>query len=210
MRSSNSRGRATPMRKRSGRGIDPSGRSKKTEPFVQLPHWVMESVAYRALTVGPRCLLAELQYLYNGRNNGQIFLSTRGAAELLHVTKETANAWFWALEETGFIHATARGSQSVKYRHATSWLLTQYRVGDTPPTKDFTRWRVGDSLAGRKPPSSCARIARAAIQAPSKSRNEMYRPTRRSHEQAEYVSRAVNLGMTEAGTIDQHGSRVSD
>lgn len=122
-----------------GRGIDQKGRSKHGPRFLQLHHWVMDTAAWQALRPVERCLLLELYRLYNGWNNGELFLSVRLAARLLNVSKDTAHKAFRRLQAVGFIRPNRKGIFT--HRQATSWVLTEHPRGTHPGTKQFTRWR---------------------------------------------------------------------
>ena len=122
-----------------GRGIDQKGRSRDDTPHVRLQHWVMKTAAWRELRPVERCLVVELYSLFNGINNGELFLSIREAAKRLNVSKDTAHAALRRLEQLGFIRAKERGMFT--RRRATSWILTQFMHGTRTPTKDFARWR---------------------------------------------------------------------
>lgn len=73
---------------------------------VQLPEWLQSSQAWATLPPGPRALYIELKRRFNGRNNGQIFLSHRDAAAALNVHRNTVGPWFRELERRGFIYMT--------------------------------------------------------------------------------------------------------
>jgi len=84
--------------------------------------------AYRGLSPNARSLLMELISLYNGSNNGSLYLSVRDAAARMGVADLTAasNA-FGELQEMGFIVCTMpsefRGGSSSTSR-ARCWRLT--------------------------------------------------------------------------------------
>jgi len=123
------------------RRVLPNGRSAPDRKFVQLFRWMMQSPAWQSLSAGPRALLVELYTLYNGQNNGDLFLSTADAGKRLSVGKSTAHRWFLELEERGFIRARQRGAFNVKSRHATTWILVEHDFAGQPATKDFMRWQ---------------------------------------------------------------------
>ena len=77
-------------KKRPGRGVDATGRSKNDASHVRLYRWVLKSAAYRSLDCYARSLLVELYGLYSGSNNGGLFLSVRESAERLNVSRMTA------------------------------------------------------------------------------------------------------------------------
>jgi hypothetical protein len=124
-----------------GRKADASGRSIGTGRHVRLHHWMMVTPAWRTLTCPARALLVELYALFNGTNNGALFLSVRDAAERLAVSKSTAARSFDQLCERGFIRPHVRGAFSRKVRHATQWVLTEYEHCGQMPGKEFARWR---------------------------------------------------------------------
>ena len=119
--------------------------------FVQLHHWEMDCPAYRHLSVRGRALLLEFRRLYNGANNGEIYLSVRQAAALLNCCKDTAAKALEELEEKGWIRPMDKGSfqwkahaDGTRTKLATTWRITNQPIGmgvDTPATKEFTRWR---------------------------------------------------------------------
>ncbi len=123
---------------------DRKGRTKTSPRFVLNYEWMLKSPAYRSLSCYSRCLLEEIKRLYNGTNNGELYLSVRGAAELLNAHKDTAAKAFGELENKGFIRARTKGSFSQKIRHATTWILTEYEYAGQLPTKAFMSWCAPD------------------------------------------------------------------
>ena len=107
---------------------------------VRLYGWLLRSSAYRSLSPYGRSLLVELYALYNGTNNGAVFLSVREAARRLGCAAGTAEKALGELQDRGFIAISQRGGFNLKSRHATTWRLTEYSVGDERPTKDFMSW----------------------------------------------------------------------
>jgi hypothetical protein len=97
-------------RRAKGRGQDKRGRSLRGERFVKLEHWLLRTPAWRSLTPVARALYIELAQRYNGANNGEISLSVREAAELVHIAKDTASKSFHELEEKGFVRRHVCGS----------------------------------------------------------------------------------------------------
>jgi hypothetical protein len=118
---------------------------------VRLHRWMMKSAAWQSLPPGPRTLLVELYNLYDGSNNGDIWLSERDAAASLHASQNTVSTWFDMLVDRGFIKVAQRGAFSLKKRHATTWILTEFAVGNDLPSKEFARWRPAED--GAKPKS---------------------------------------------------------
>lgn len=116
------------------------GKSK----FVMLNHWLLDSLAWKSLGVGPRALYMELKRKFNGSNNGDVFLSQRDAAKALNCDKDTAGRYFAQLVSVGFICKTQNGYLGPSGRGlAAKWALTEEPVGSQLPTKDFMRKPVG-------------------------------------------------------------------
>lgn len=120
-------------------------RGPKHDKHVRLYSWLLMSEAWRSLSCEARALLIELAGLYNGENNGELFLSVRDAARRINTGKSTAARAFDELMARGFIRPHVLGAFSRKVRHATSWVLTEFPIGDHvargEATKDFMRWK---------------------------------------------------------------------
>jgi len=118
-----------------------NGRRRGESKHVRHYEYMLASQAYRSLSCYARCLLTELGRRYNGDNNGEIPLSIREAAELLKCHKDTASKAFRELDDRGFVRSHIKGAFKLKVRHATTWILTEYRYDDQPPTKEFMKWK---------------------------------------------------------------------
>jgi hypothetical protein len=141
-----------------GRGHDQKGRSRRGERFLKLDHWFLHTAAWRSLSPAPRAVYVELAQRYNGLNNGEISMSVREVAELVHIAKDTATKAFHELEEKGFIRRAVCGSFNWKLRHATTWILTAHPLGETPATKEFARWSPQQELeSGPNSGTDCPR-----------------------------------------------------
>lgn len=117
------------------------------ESFIKIDRWMMKTPAFHSLGAGPRALLAELLFFFNGSNNGQISYSTRQGAAALHVTKATISKWLKELVDRGFIVERSPASFHMKYGAgrgvARSWELTWIGCDGCLPRKDFVHWRDG-------------------------------------------------------------------
>jgi DNA-binding transcriptional MocR family regulator len=115
----------------------------KGERHVRLHLWLLESAAWRSLTPQARAVYVAIAQRYNGSNNGRIWLSVRDAAAECRISKNTIPRVFRELIDRGFIVRKTSGGFSRKVRHASEWLLTEYRddVDNELPTKAFMRWR---------------------------------------------------------------------
>ncbi len=132
------------------------GRRKKDEKrlisggFTPMPHYLCDCPAYMALGTVAMAIYWRLRRLagYDGRYNGEIFLSVRDAAAMCHVSKDTANRAFDQLQAKGFIRAAKIGAFGLEGKgKATVWLLTEFR--ERPgilPTKDFMKWTPGNDF----------------------------------------------------------------
>lgn len=119
------------------------GRDVRGEPFVHLPHFVIDSDAYRSLRALAQALLVHLVRRYNGLNNGTIALGHREAAKLCNVNKDTIKSAFDDLCEKGFIQSSRKGGFNMKdpsARRATEWTLTWHGTLGCKPTYEFKNW----------------------------------------------------------------------
>ena len=126
-----------------GRGVRPDGRSK-VEPYVRLPHWLLDCPAFLSLRPLPRALLLLLARRFNGRNNGRIGLGEREAARDLSMSDRAAvRRGFIELQERGFITCAREAGFAMKVgdRRAKEWTLAWLPVGDVSASKAFMRWR---------------------------------------------------------------------
>ncbi len=85
----------------------PRGDQHGNKPsFLKLDGWIFEHGAYRDLGLGSRALLWELIRVYNGYNNGRLFLSHRLAAARLNCSRNTVARYYQELEAAGFLIKT--------------------------------------------------------------------------------------------------------
>ena len=145
-------------RPRRGRRHDNKGRSLGVPRFVKLEHWFLGTPAWQSLQPAPRVLYVALAQRYNGSNNGEISMSVREAARLLHIAKDTATKAFRELEYKGFIKCRKCGSFNYKLRHASIWILTEHPLPGDFATKEFASWRPENSKDGPNPMTRCPRI----------------------------------------------------
>jgi predicted transcriptional regulator len=105
------------------------GRSKGSGRFVALPHFMLETEAWRTLPVYERAALVEIAQLYDGTNNGFLDMGVRRLAERLNVSVNKANWCIQELISRGFIEVAEASAFSRKDRSATAFRLT-YRQCD--------------------------------------------------------------------------------
>lgn len=121
--------------------VNATGRNIVSERFVQLPHKLLHSSAYRALSPNARSLLVELISIFNGSNNGSIYLSVRdGAARLGVVDTNAASRAFDELQHMGFIALCKEASFHIKAAEssrARTWRLTWLSTPGRAPTNEY-------------------------------------------------------------------------
>lgn len=95
---------------------DAKGRSKGLVHRVLIVRRsLVHSPQFSALSCSARALFFELHAMFNGTNNGEIFLSVRDATARLGFSDfKAAMAAFAELTQLGFIRETAAGSFSIK------------------------------------------------------------------------------------------------
>lgn len=95
---------------------------------IQLTHQLLESPAYRSLSPNARALLIELVMLYNGSNNGSLYLSVRDAAARLGLgSLKSAQEALDELQGLEFIEMVQDAHFKVKaaeHSRARTWRLT--------------------------------------------------------------------------------------
>lgn len=149
-----------------------TGRNEQSkQKFVQLPDSILSSPAYRSLTPNARALLIELIYLYNGYNNGDLWLSVDDAAARMgRSDHHAASAAFDELIEVGLIAVvnlayycikTGIGSRARTFR--LTWLFDQ--KNQKPATNE---WKSFDPERG----SIAAKRTNRGLQALAKHRKQ--------------------------------------
>lgn len=107
--------------------VNATGRNN-TSRFARLDYRILTSNAYRALSPNDRALLVELVMLYNGENNGSLYLSVRDAAHRMGIADLTAACRsFDTLQVLGFIQLAQDAYFHVKASdksRARCWRLT--------------------------------------------------------------------------------------
>jgi hypothetical protein len=119
--------------------------------WTALRHEVIDSPAWMAMSFGARALYVALlrQLSYEHFNNGNVFLSTRDAAEALGARPASVAIWYHELEHYGFIVQTSAGCLGVDGKgKAAHWRLTDMAWGrGVDATKDYLKWS-GDLFVG--------------------------------------------------------------
>jgi len=123
-------------RKRAGRR-----RGDRPDRYLALPHYMLNSRAWKSLTAIERALFVEVAQRYNGQNNGEIGLGVREAGEALHIRPQTAGRAFQVLVAKGFLRIGRDSAFNVKSRLAREWIVTLFPFRDEHQRNDFMRWR---------------------------------------------------------------------
>jgi hypothetical protein len=126
-------------RRSKGRGVDQCGDSKREGQYFGLSYSMAHSAAFRSLSGTALKVLLELRCRYNGRNNGEVFLSYQEVAVLLGMSKSTAARAFAELKAKGFLKLARPGH--FYGRRATEWILTDCPHKGHPATRDWQNWR---------------------------------------------------------------------
>ena len=119
-----------------------TGRSG-SDSHVRLYDWLTKSPAWRALSGNAMKLLVYVASFENGRNNGELFMSERLAAEGTGISKKTIHKLFLELQEKGFLVCTAKGSFHAKQSLAAQWRLTwkAWPAHSQAPTNEWRQWK---------------------------------------------------------------------
>jgi hypothetical protein len=121
-----------------------NGRNDRTTRFARLDLRVVNSRAYRALSTSARALLVEFASIFDGRNNGSLYLSVDDAMRRLGFSDvNAARAALDELQDMGFIVMTRDSYYSIKAAdksRARCWRLTFERgPGQKHATMDFEK-----------------------------------------------------------------------
>ena len=131
-----------PRNRSRGSRVNQTGRTVGDARHIRIYHWMLNSPAWKSLSLKARCLLLEVWQRHNGQNNGEIAYSVREGAKAMAVGKDTVSALFRELEDRGFLNVGTRGSFHWKGGMATTWKLTMEPCGDDRATKEFMSWRL--------------------------------------------------------------------
>ena len=118
----------------------PNGRNKEDGKYIRFFRWMMDSQAFLSLDSFEVRLLLELYSLYNGANNGYLFLSIREASRRCNMSKNKAGKSFKVLQDKGFIRRRADEPENYFLREANYWILTEFDFGRISASKEFMQW----------------------------------------------------------------------
>jgi hypothetical protein len=148
----------------------------KNPPFVMVTNQVLDSPAWRAMSLGARLLYIALKRRYssNRKNNGNIFLSHRHARKEIGSGLTEIARWYRELQYYGFIVMMDPGCLGVNGKgRATKWRLTEVaymrgtssKSSEDMPTMDFLKWKgVPFGKHAAATPRRLFRIVKGALQ----------------------------------------------
>ncbi len=159
-----------------------SGQSRESGTFVALPHAVIDSKAYRGLSVHARAFLIDVARQFSGFNNGSLLASRAQMAPLGWKSNDMLTKCTKELIEAKLLHMTVMGRRpnraawfAVTWQKldkldgydpgaAESFVRGAYRMGEALPVKPtreqlFRKWdrpaktQSLDRLAGQETPA---------------------------------------------------------
>jgi rhodanese-related sulfurtransferase len=87
-------------KRKSGRRVDPKGRSTGGSQHIRLYLFEMQTAAFRSLSVGARALLLELKALYNGKG----ISGDQRVIAYCRIGERSSHTWFVLTHLLGFGH----------------------------------------------------------------------------------------------------------
>jgi hypothetical protein len=111
--------------------------------YVAVLKDTLDSPAWRAMSMGARCLYIELKRPYNRDlgNNGRLFLPVRKAVIQSGTSRQQIGRWFRELQHYGFIVMTTKHQLGVEGEgRAARWKLTEVSYMKEEPTREFMKW----------------------------------------------------------------------
>src|SRR5256885_952496 len=106
------------------------GCSGMGDRFFRAPHDVMDHPSFRRLSATAQAAWLHFGFMYDGRNNGRIQMSSRRLADRLNVSKNSAARAINDLETFGFLNITEAASFYGRKRGA-SYRLTHLKCDRT-------------------------------------------------------------------------------
>jgi hypothetical protein len=111
-----------------------TGRGNKKDRYVALPHYIMDTAAWRRLSVTARAAWLEFVRIHNSFNNGKIPMSIRMLGKRLGVSKDTADRAIKELLTFGFLEKI-KAASFIGKRRAAEYRLTHLKddiTGELP------------------------------------------------------------------------------
>lgn len=124
---------------------DRRGRSKGNGRFVLVTHHMLDCPAGQSLTPHELAVLIRIMQRYNGANNGEIHMSSRDAAKLANINKDTGAAVLRRLTDKGFLVLTGPSSFGTNGRRAQTYEITCFPSSKNGVAKrTYQYWRPSD------------------------------------------------------------------
>lgn len=137
--------------------------------FVALPHVVLDSPAYRALSHPARALLIEVARQFRGDDNGRMLLSRKYLGERGWTSADVIQRAKSELLDAGFLHVTVMGQRPNRAGwYALTWMSLDKLDGfDHGAAATFERSAYLKCLPSTRPPRAVKRTAGSPFDAPS-------------------------------------------
>lgn len=132
--------RAMARRRKLGRAVDKTGRSKGGEQYAPLPYALLQSPAWRSLSGPAVKVFLELRTRFHGANNGRLTLSLDEAKRLLGLGKATVQRALLELQDKGLIICTRKGQWYG--RLASTWTTTDRPTDSAPAANTWKTWQL--------------------------------------------------------------------
>jgi hypothetical protein len=123
--------------------ISKNGRSNNRDRFFAVPHYILNTPAWKQFSVSARATWLEFGRVHNGLNNGRIAMSARFLGDRLGLSHDSAAKAIRELVTFGFLEVTRASSFSGK-RCATEYRLTHIKdeiTGEIPSRAFQNIWK---------------------------------------------------------------------
>lgn len=114
--------------------------------WAGIPKCLIDSLAYRSLSVHARSVLIELVARMNGYNNGKIAVSQRELVDAIGCSPNRIVIAITDLMEHGILDVAVEGTW--KTRQARQYRLTFVTTKGAPATNDYLRWTPSSEKSG--------------------------------------------------------------
>ena len=114
--------------------------------FFMLPRCVVDSVAYRSLSLHARAVLIEIGVRLDGFNNGAITVSQRELVDALGCSPNRTPPAIAELVDRGLLQVTVEGTY--RARQARQYRLTFVSTKAGPATNDYVGWTPPEKKSG--------------------------------------------------------------
>jgi hypothetical protein len=106
------------------------------ERRIKVEHWLLESLAFIALSNPAKCIFLEMMRRFDGNNNGAILYGGKDGG-YIGLSRDVTERALSELKTAGFIVETAPAE--LRNGVPRKWRLTIYKARGEPATKDFMR-----------------------------------------------------------------------